>query len=169
MSTISSCLNAFATLLLTDYYRRYFRPAATQRQSMRILHGGTIFAGVLGTGTALLMSLFSRGNTLDVWWELAGILGGGMLGLFLLGFISRRASSPIALVATLAGLLVILWMTFSPRAWPRSLAMLRSPFHSSLITVFGTLMILLIGLLLSRVKSAAAPSTKEWEAANSRV
>ena len=34
-----------------------------------------------------------------------------MLGLFLLGLISRRAGNPAAVTAVLAGVLVILWMT----------------------------------------------------------
>ena len=35
-------------------------------------------------------------SALDAWWNLAGIASGGMLGLFLLGFLSRRASSTAA-------------------------------------------------------------------------
>jgi SSS family solute:Na+ symporter len=41
-------------------------------------------------------------SALDTWWQLAGIFSGGMLGLFLLGLIARRATSPIAATAVTA-------------------------------------------------------------------
>ncbi len=147
MSSVDSSLNSSATLVLCDIYRRYFRPRAGERESMIVLYTTTLAAGVLGTGTAVAMIRIH--SALDAWWQMAGIFSGGMLGLFLLGLISRRARNPAAVTAVLMGILVILWMTFSP-AWTGGLEALRSPFHGFLITVFGTLTILLVGLLVSR-------------------
>jgi SSS family solute:Na+ symporter len=146
-STLSSSMNTAATLFLCDIYRRYLRPAAGEREAMRVLRGATIVAGLLGTGAALAMMRIK--SALDAWWQLAGIFSGGMLGLFLLGLISRRASNPAAATGVVVGVLVIAWMTFSPRL-PEEFARWRSPLHSFLITVVGTLSILLVGLVLSR-------------------
>jgi SSS family solute:Na+ symporter len=44
---------------------------------------------------------------LDLWWQLAGIFAGGMLGLFLLGMIARSAGNAAAKLATVIGVLVI--------------------------------------------------------------
>jgi SSS family solute:Na+ symporter len=88
-------------------------------------------------------------SALDTWWELAGIFSGGMLGLFLLGRLSRRATNAAALSAVGLGVVVISWMSLSPRltgAW----LWLRSPFHNFLVIVIGTLTILLTGLAVSR-------------------
>lgn len=149
MSTISTSLNSSATLILTDYYRRYVRPQATERQSMRVLYGATVAWGAIGTGAALL--LIDIQGALDTWWKLASIFSGGMVGLFLLGRISRRAGNPAAATAVILGLLVVAWMSLSPMAvWPASLAALRCPLHSFLVIVVGTLMILLVGLALGR-------------------
>ncbi len=49
----------------------------------------------------------------------------------------------------MAGLLVITWMTLSPR-WD-ALAAVRSPFHDFLIIVFGTATIMLVGLFATRL------------------
>jgi SSS family solute:Na+ symporter len=74
-----------------------------------------------------------------------------MLGLFLLGLISKRAKNPAAVTGVVMGLIVIVWMTFSPRSgWPAAWAQWRSPFHSFMVIVFGTMTILLVGLLVSR-------------------
>jgi len=156
MSTISSNLNSSATVILNDYYQRYFRPKATERQKMRVLYLTTIAVGFLGTGIALAM--ISVRSALDAWWTLAGVFGGGMLGLFLLGFLSRRTSSRAAVAAVSAGVVVILWMSLSP-SWTGSLAGLRSPFHSFLIIVLGTAAILLVGFVATAImKPVASPA-----------
>jgi len=146
-STLASSLNCSATLTLCDLYRRYLRPRATDRESMWVLYAATLAFGVAGTAMALVMIRVK--SALDAWWELAGIFSGGMLGLFLLGLISRRANNAGATTGVAVGVLVILWMSLSPRL-QGDLAWLRSPFHNFLVTVIGTLAILLVGLLVSR-------------------
>lgn len=146
MSTISSSLNSAATILLGDYYQRFVRPHATEPQRMRFLYLATITIGMLGTGMALAMIHVK--SALDAWWMLAGVFGGGMLGLFLLGFLSRRAGGRAGLAGVTAGVLVILWMSLSPR-WTGALAEWKSPFHGFLTIVFGTAAILLVGMLVT--------------------
>ncbi|MBM3860792.1 MAG: sodium/solute symporter [Verrucomicrobia bacterium] len=150
MSTLSTSLNSSATLMMSDWYRRFIRPDATERQSMRVLHGTTVVWGILGTGMALL--LINISSALDAWWTLSGIFGGGMLGLFLLGMISRRADNPVAVTSVILGVVVITWMTVSPLLDSPRWAALKSPFHMFLVPVMGTLTILLAGLLLSRAR-----------------
>ena len=150
MSTISTSLNSSATLLMTDYYQRFINRRATERQSMIALYVATIVWGILGTGMALALVALTE-SALDMWWKLASIFSGGMVGLFLLGMICRRANNASAVTAVLLGGLVIIWMVFSQTAyWPQGLDHWRSPFHSFMIIVVGTLSILLTGLLFSR-------------------
>lgn len=146
MSTISSSLNSAATILLGDYHLRFLRPGATEPQKMRFLHLATITMGVLGTGMALAMIRVK--SALDAWWMLAGVFGGGMLGLFLLGFLSRRAGTRAGLAGVITGVVVILWMSLSP-GWTGALAGWRSPFHGFLTIVFGTAAILLVGMMVT--------------------
>jgi SSS family solute:Na+ symporter len=169
MSTISGSLNSSATILLNDFYQRYVRPGASEQQKMLVLHGCTVAMGVLGTGMALAM--ISVRSALDAWWMLAGVFGGGMLGLFLLGFLSRRATNRAAIAGVCAGILVILWLSLSP-GWDGGLAPFRSPFHGLLTIVFGTAVLLLVGLLAtggaSRPRQVVAPASHEPRDAGSR-
>jgi len=151
-ASMDSNLNSMATLTLCDIYKRYIRPGAGEREAMRVLHVSTLLWGLLGTGVALAM--IRAESALDVWWEMAGIFSGGMLGLFLLGLISRRANSPAALTGVTVGILLIVWMSLSPH-WDWLPEPLRSPLHSFMTIVVGTLSILLVGLAVSRLTSRA--------------
>ena len=107
-----------------------------------------MFWGVLGTGVALAM--MGQKSLLDAWWKLSGIFAGGMLGLFLLGLIARKADNVAALTGVIIGVLVICWATFA-YAFPENL---RSPFHANMIIVIGTLTIFLVGLGVSRIRNS---------------
>jgi len=148
MSTVSTSLNSSATLIMRDYYQRYVNRSANERQSMRVLYGATILWGLLGTGVALLLVRVT--SALDAWWTLSGVFGGGMLGLFLLGMISKKAGNPAAVAGVCLGAALISWMTLS-KYFVGRWTVLRSPFHAFMIPVFGTLAILLVGLLIGRL------------------
>ncbi len=161
MSSVDSSLNCSATLVLCDLYKRFYRPQAGEQESMRVLHVATLLFGVAGTAAACLM--IGAKSALDLWWALAGIFSGGMLGLFLLGILSRRANGTAALAGVGAGVLVIIWMTVCrPSFWgswlpripgtdspqlPELLKPLECSLHTSWTIVFSTCTILLVGLL----------------------
>lgn len=155
-AAMDSNLNCMATLFLNDIYRRYLRPHAGESEAMTVLHGSTLGFGVICVAAALAM--ISIKTALDVWWELAGIFGGGMLGLFLLGRLVPRADGRAGLIGVGAGILVIVWMTLSPKlaAWPEAW---RSPFHGLLVIVIGTASILLAGTVAAALLPARAPRT----------
>lgn len=149
MSTISSGMNASATVFTEDIYRRYIRPDSTNTQTLRVLFIATAVFGILGIVAGI--GMIGVESILDVWWQLSGIFAGGMLGLFLLGLISRKAGNSEAKVAVIAGVLAILWMTLS-YVIPEAYAALRYPLHANMIIVFGTLVISLVGSLLARTR-----------------
>lgn len=151
MSTISSGMNASATVFTEDVYKRYIQPNSTNRQSLRMLFIATGVFGVLGIVTGI--SMIGVKSILDVWWELSGIFAGGMLGLFLLGIISKKAGNSDAVIAVIAGVLVILWMTFSYLI-PAQYGYLKYPLHANMIIVVGTLVISLVGSGLASIRRA---------------
>ena len=146
MSSIDTSLNSAATVTLKDFVQRHLNRGKTEADALRILRNATLMWGVLGTGVALAM--IGQKSLLDAWWKLSGIFAGGMLGLFLLGLISRRANNAGALAGVIVGVLVICWMTF-PELLPEAL---RNPFHAHMITVIGTLTIFGVGVACSRAR-----------------
>ncbi|RLJ74638.1 sodium:solute symporter [Pedobacter alluvionis] len=150
MSTISSGMNASATVFSVDIYKRYFKPDITEKQNLSLLHLATVGFGLLGMIAGIAM--IGVKSILDVWWELSGIFAAGMLGLFLLGIISRQTKNHEAITATIIGIAVIIWMTFSSLL-PPQYEVFRNPLHKNMIIVIGTLTIFLTGLFLTKIKN----------------
>jgi len=172
MSTIAGSLNSTATLILKDWYLRLLRPNASEKESMRVLYFGTILWGVLGTGVAILLIRLTQ-SALDIWWTLSGVFGGGMLGLFLLGLMSNRARNLSAILSVILGTIIIFWLAVpdvirwlerhGASAAANNLSSLAercggvSPYHVYMVPVFGTLAILLFGILISVFESRSKP------------
>ncbi len=147
MSTVSTSLNSGATVILSDFYLRFFRKGASEKDSMRVLYVASGAIGILGILTALAMTQVK--SALDAWWALSSIFSGGMLGLFLLGVFVRRATNRHAIIGVIVGFLVICWISLSPEyftgdAWIK----FKSPLHTNMAIVLGTMAIFLVGFLL---------------------
>ena len=149
MSTISSGINASATVFSIDIYKRYINPDITERQNLSLFHVATVGFGLLGMIAGIAM--IGVKSILDVWWQLSGIFAAGMLGLFLLGIISRKTKNHEAIIATIIGILVIVWMTLSSLL-PSGYEAFRNPLHQNMIIVVGTLTIFLVGIVLTKLK-----------------
>ena len=165
-ASMDSNLNSMATLTLMDGYKRYVNPAASDRQSLRVLWAATFWWGLASIGWALFMTLKGATTTIQFSANVGGLLGGGVLGVFLLGLLGKRVTGRIAAVSVSTGVLVILWMTLSrirvgeAAAWPTSWEAWRSPWHEMSAATVGTAVILGLGLLLAALvgrRSDTAP------------
>ena len=132
MSTIATSVTSSSTIILTDYYQR-FRKHAGNRERMLVLKLSSVGVGVAGILVAF--AFMSVQSALDAWWALASIFSGGMLGLFLLGYISRKARKFDAVLGVVCGVILVCWIVISPFV------------HANLAIVFGTLLIFLVGFL----------------------
>lgn len=132
MSTIATSVTSSSTIILTDYYQR-FRKHAGNRERMLVLKLSSVGVGVAGILVAF--AFMSVQSALDAWWALASIFSGGMLGLFLLGYISRKARNFDAVLGVVCGIILVCWIVISPFV------------HANLAIVFGTLLIFLVGFL----------------------
>jgi len=144
MSTLSTSFNSAATVILTDFAGRWSRQSLKDHQKLRILYLGTLGVAIIGVLVAIAM--INVKSALDAWWKLASVFSGGMLGLFLLGVLSKSRNNLGAIVGTVCGLAIILWLTlmdvfYTPDDIPFRI-------HAYLIIVIGTLVIFLVGFLI---------------------
>jgi SSS family solute:Na+ symporter len=135
MSTVSTSVNSSATIILIDFFQH--KKKLTDKQNMKILYGSSFLLGMLGIGLGLAM--MSVQSALEAWWSLAAIFSGGMLGLFLLGYLAKRVKNIHAAIGVICGVILIAWMSLGNN----------TVFHNYLTIVFGTILIFMVGFLMS--------------------
>lgn len=101
-STVSTSMNSIATAFTTDFVRR-FKLIKTEKGYFRCAQGVTLVAGILGTGSALVLATADVKSIWDTFMGLLGLLGGPMGGLFALGMFTRRTHGIGAVVGLVCG------------------------------------------------------------------
>lgn len=150
MSTVSTSINSSATVFLSDHYQKYINKNSGEKEAMRVLTISSIAMGALSIIVALAFNGVE--SALDAWWALASIFSGGILGLFLLGYMCTNVKEMDAAIGVVVGVIVIGWMSLSPVFFTDGFwSSFKSPFHANLTIVFGTTAIFLTGFLLSRL------------------
>ena len=117
MANLSAALNALASSSVVDFYRPFVRPEAEESHYMRISRGLTLVWGVV----ILLIALgvqHMRLSVLELALTIASVPYGSMLGIFLLGVLTRKVAGRAALIGALAGLgVLLLVIAFTSIAW----------------------------------------------------
>jgi SSS family solute:Na+ symporter len=117
MSNLSAALNALSSSSIMDFYVR-FRPRADERTKMRLSRLSTFVWALLLFALAVL-SLHKVGRVIEVGLQIASVAYGALLGVFLLGVLTRKANQRGAMVGMLFGFGVelYLWRTLVPWTW----------------------------------------------------
>jgi len=97
MSSIDSAIHSTSTAFLVDFVRRCSRHPLTPKAELRWAQAATVGFGVLATLAAFYAASKGTG-ILDLLITWLGYFAGPLLGLFLLGMLSRRANEGGVLV-----------------------------------------------------------------------
>ena len=116
MSNLSAALNSLSSTTVVDFYMK-LRPNAAARERSNISHISTFFWAVALCGLAFV----SRGSkhVVEVGLSIASVAYGSLLGVFLLGTLTRRANEAGTIVGMIVGLGVniLLWRQPAPIAF----------------------------------------------------
>lgn len=149
MSTVATGVTSSATIIYTDYFHPLC-PDASEHLRLAVLKVSGAVIGVLGIVVAMM--LVHVDSILDAWWKLSSVFSGGMLGLFLLGYVVKRATRIDAILGIVCGVLVIGWIS----VW-KFFGLPNPHVHEYLAVVLGTTTIFLVGflscILLDRYRS----------------
>ena len=111
MSTISSGINSLTSASLIDFYQRLWRrPNLSAENQLNLARRLTFAYGALVIVLAFLVQRL--GTLLEATNKVIGLIGGPLIGLFLLGILSRRTSARGALIGWIGGLVITLWVSF---------------------------------------------------------
>jgi Na+/proline symporter len=101
MSTLDSLLNALATISLVDFYRNWINPNPSRREETFVARGFMLLWGALITACAAWLIPALGDSMIDISNRIIGFAGGPVLGVFLLGMFSRRASATGVVIGAL--------------------------------------------------------------------
>ncbi len=106
MSNLSSALNSLASTTVVDFYRPFIRSDARPEDELRISRWMTVAWGVV----LVLLAILSRGirSVLEAGLTIASITYGSMVGVFLLGVLTKKANEKGSILGMAVGLLSML-------------------------------------------------------------
>jgi Na+/proline symporter len=101
MSNLSAALNSLSSSSMMDFYFR-FRPGTSEIQRMRLARVATVLWAVVLFVLAVL-ALHRVGRVVEVGLQIASIAYGALLGVFLLGVLTKRANQSGAILGMVCG------------------------------------------------------------------
>jgi SSS family solute:Na+ symporter len=161
MSTMSSDLNCLSAVGVEDYYRK-IRPNASDA---RRLFMGKLIVGLCGfaaVGIAALIAWKSE-RVLSLYYAVSSIISGGLAGMFILAFLSRRANKKGLWVGIITSLVFTAWATLtSGKNKMFDLGDYNFPWAGVMIGVGAHVIVLVVGYLASLPFPTDAHLKKEW-------
>jgi len=110
MSNLSAALNSLASTTVMDFLKP-LSPIATSDQTwLRRARYATVLWGAILFGVALIARHW--GSVLQAGLSIASIIYGSLLGVFLLGLLTRRVGEIAAMIAMACGLVLMLYIRF---------------------------------------------------------
>ena len=102
MSSISAELNSLATATTLDFYRRLYKPDATDAETLAVGRISTFVWGIFACIVAIFAS--NLGSLIEVVNTFGSFFYGSLLGVFVLAFVVKRARARGAFFGLLLGI-----------------------------------------------------------------
>ena len=112
MSNLSAALNSLSSSSIMDFYLRFrsgSRPEVSDAERLRMARLATVGWALVLFALALL-ALHRVGRVVEVGLQIASVAYGALLGVFLLGALTKRANQPGAIVGMICGLATELYL-----------------------------------------------------------
>jgi solute:Na+ symporter, SSS family len=147
MANLSAALNSLASTTVVDFL--HVRGSGTEEgKSIKAARFATIVWGVILLGIAIGAAQVSK-SVLDTGLKIASVPFGALLGVFLLGVLTKKPGQSAAIAGTIAGLGTVLYLNFyTPVAW-------------SWYVLVGTCVTFGVGLLASLFEHHGEPIRNE--------
>jgi len=116
MSNLSAALNALASTTVMDFMKPMLavrKPGLTEDYFLSMARKATIFWGLALVAVGILARQW--GSVLEAGLGIASIVYGGLLGVFLLGILTKRVGEGAAMAGMTAGLATMLYVKFGTR------------------------------------------------------
>ncbi|HTS59727.1 MAG TPA: sodium:solute symporter [Terriglobales bacterium] len=113
MSNLSAALNSLSSTSIIDFYLQH-KPELDERRRLQLSRLTTVVWALVLFLLALL-ALHKVGRVIEVGLQIASVAYGALLGVFLLGVLSRRANQPGAMLGMVCGFGIALYIWLDTR------------------------------------------------------
>ncbi|MEM1086838.1 MAG: sodium/solute symporter [Pseudomonadota bacterium] len=118
MSSLDSALNSMATVSVVDFAKRFSSTPLSERQTLNLSRGLTVFWGLVLLGPAILIAN-ETGSVLELVGKFGSYFIGAKLALFGLGFFSKSVRETALLIGVAAGFAAVAYAALQTDiAWP---------------------------------------------------
>ena len=107
MSNLSAALNSLSSTTILDFYKP-LRPGRSEQSYVKLARAATLIWGLALVGVGAVARHW--GPVLEAGLTVASIAYGGLLGVFLLGVLTRRVGENAALLGMAAGLAMLVYV-----------------------------------------------------------
>ncbi|MDA1015102.1 MAG: sodium:solute symporter, partial [Planctomycetota bacterium] len=153
MSSLDSSINAIATVCTIDLLKPYLARGREDRFYLRVARWIATVAAVLMIGGAVLLTTIEKESMNDLTWIVASVFGGCLVGLFMVGFFTRRVDSFSAMTALGVSILLNVYLGLCVAGWlPESIT---APVHSYWVGVIVNLAFVAIAYAVSLFRGPA--------------
>ena len=115
MSSLDSSINAISTVSVVDIYRRHIKPNEDDRHYLKAAWIIAAISALLMIGGAIYLANAETKTLQDTATVLTSILGGGLLGLYLIGFFTQQGDARAAWVGLVSTMIFTGWTILSKK------------------------------------------------------
>ncbi|GHT57933.1 sodium:solute symporter [Bacteroidia bacterium] len=156
ISTLASDINSLSAVCVQDYYQR-FHPDCTDKQRLNMGRFFVLVAGLGCIGVALLYVAWEGEGVLGIVFELYAIFSAGIVGIFLLGLLSKKANKQglyvgisVCILFTAYALLTTTKIEIGgEKQLILDLGAYNFPHHKYMLGVYSHLIVLIVGYFAS--------------------
>ncbi len=153
MSSMSSAMNSISSVAITDLYKRHLAPNRPDTHYITAAKAITLASSFVMVGGAWGLFRTETITLQHLWTEFQSILAGGLLGLFLLGFLTTRVDGRavgvgVACAVVFSTIMSLVALDFLPAGWSRTI---ESSCDSYYTGVIGNLLTFGIGYATARL------------------
>ncbi|HSZ35307.1 MAG TPA: hypothetical protein VK772_18480, partial [Puia sp.] len=146
VASLAGKANSISTIFSLDIYKKYFNKGASEKQMVGI--GKWIVVVAMGIAALIAPALKNLDQAYQFIQEYVGFISPGVLAIFLLGFFWKRTTAGAALTGSLLTIPISAVLKFLP-SWTHGIFP-DFPFLDRMTITFGTIVLIMIGISLSR-------------------
>jgi SSS family solute:Na+ symporter len=158
MAMLASDLNCLATIGVEDFYR-HWHPSSTDKERLRLGRLYVLASGAVALAIAWLLA-HTHEMALALYYAASSIVAGGLAGIFLLSFLSTRATATGVQIGIVLNLLFTIWATLTSGVHPLLSSLpIHFTWHEYMIGVIGQIIVFFAGYIASWLTPKPAPHT----------